>query len=233
MSKIVVIHQPDFLPHIGFFHRFLNANMWVALDTVQFVSGTSKSWMNRDKIKTPTGEKWITVAVQKTTKDAKINEIILSKNLDWRSNNVNLIQEHYRKSPFFQEIFAHIRKLYQFKADKMVDFNLASIDMLMRLLDINIERKMASNLKPVGKSNELLVDILKKVSATTYLSGIGAKNYYDSKPFSDAAIKVVWQDFKHPVYPQLHGDFIPYLSTIDLLFNCGIQKSREIIRNVS
>ena len=75
-------------------------------------------------------------------------------------------------------------------------------------------------------------EIKRGYGATHYLSGIGAKDYYDNKPFEEANIKVLWQDFKHPVYPQLHGEFIPYLSSIDLLFNCGIKKSREILRSI-
>lgn len=231
MSRTVVIHQPDFLPYLGFFHRFLNADMWVILDNVQFVSGTSRSWTNRDKIKTPVGEKWITVAVQKAQKDSRINEITLSKNVDWRRDNLNLIIENYKRAPFFKEIFPYVEDLYGVECNKLIDFNLKSIEMLIELLVIKIERTLASSLNPVGKSNELLVNILKKVDATTYLSGVGARDYYDPKPFEDAGIKVVWQEFKHPVYPQLYGDFIPYLSSIDLLFNCGIEKSREILRS--
>ena len=186
----------------------------------------------RDKIKTPAGEKWITVAVQKARKESKINEIILSNAVDWRSDNINLIKQHYRKAPFFSEIFPYIETLYGFQCEKMMDFNLKSIDMLMNMFDIKIERILASTLNPAGTSNDLLVDILKKVAATTYLSGVGAKSYIDPRPFKDAKINFIWQEFKHPVYSQLHGEFIPYLSSIDLLFNCGIQKSREILRNL-
>lgn len=231
MSKTVVIHQPDFMPYLGFFHRFLNADMWVILDNVQFVTGTSRSWTNRDKIKTPNGEKWITVAVQKAPKDTMINEILLSENVDWRGGNLNMLKENYRNASFFDEIFPYIEVLYGFDCKKLADFNIKSIEMLLKMFNINIERGLSSSLNPGGKSNELLVDILKKVGATTYLSGVGARAYYDSKPFDEAGIKVVWQEFKHPVYPQLHGEFIPYLSSIDILFNCGIEKSREIIRS--
>jgi len=230
MNKTVVIHQPDFLPYLGFFHRFLHADLWVVFDNVQFLSG-SKSWHNRDKIKTPNGAKWITVAVQKSKRDMKINEVLLSENADWRGGNLNLIRENYRKALFYGEIFPHMESLYSCKCERMIDFNLKSIEMLMDIFDIRIEKILASTLNPVGKSNYLLVDILKKVEAATYLSGIGARDYYDPKPFEDAGIKVVWQEFKHPVYLQLHGEFMPYLSSVDLLFNCGIEKSREIIRS--
>ena len=231
MNKTVVIHQPDFLSYLGFFHRFLHADMWVILDNVQFVSGTSKSWTNRDKIKTPNGEKWITVAVKKVQINAKINEITLSKNVDWKKDNLNLIKQNYGKAPFFNEIFPHVETLYGFDCEKLVDFNMKSIGMLLTMFDINIEKKLASSLNPVGRSNELLVDMLKKVKASTYLSGVGARDYYDPKPFEQAGINVIWQEFKHPIYPQLHGEFVPYMSSIDILFNCGIEKTRKLIRS--
>ncbi len=231
MNKTVVIHQPDFLPYLGFFHRFLNAELWVILDNVQFVRGTSKSWTNRDKIKTPNGEKWITIAVQKTERESNINEIALSKNVDWRRDNLYLIRQNYGKSLYFDEIFPYIEELYCFHCEKLVDFNIKSIEMLLTMFDIQIERKMASAFNPIGRSNELLVDILIKVAATTYLSGVGARDYYDPKPFEDAGIKVIWQEFQHPVYTQLYGEFIPYLSAVDMLFNCGIEKSRKTIRS--
>jgi len=231
MSKIVVIHQPDFLPYLGFFHRFLNADLWVILDNVQFLQGSKKSWHNRDKIKTPYGEKWITVAVQKAPIESMIKNIALSNNVAWRTDNLNLLRENYRRAPFFNEVFPHLEALYGFECEKLIDFNLKSIEMLLELFDIEIERKRASSLNPVGKGNELVVDILKKVDATAYLSGVGAKSYYDPKPYEEAGIQVLWQEFKHPVYPQLHGEFIPYLSGIDLLFNCGIEKARKVLRS--
>lgn len=227
--KTVVIHQPDFLSYLGFFHRFLNADIWVILDTVQYVSGTSRSWQNRDKIKTAQGEKWLTVSVQKAPIGTAIKDIFLSES-NWRKDNLNLIHNNYSKAPFYDEIMPYIKDLYMFECERLMDFNLKSSEMLMALFKIEIKTELASNLDPVGKNNSLLVDILQKVNADKYLSGIGAKAYFDPAPFVAAGIEVVWQDFKHPFYPQLYGDFIPYLSSADLLFNCGIEKSREILR---
>ncbi|HSA05557.1 MAG TPA: WbqC family protein [Candidatus Gastranaerophilales bacterium] len=229
MNKTAVIHQPDFLPYMGFFQRFLNSDLWIILDNVQFLNN-SKSWHNRDKIKTENGEKWFTVAVQKCSQKTPINEVLLS-DTGWREDNLNLIINNYRKAPFFNEIIPYINNLYAFQCEKMIDFNLKSIDTLMEIFNIKIERIMASNLHPEGNKNDLLIDLLKKVDAKIYLSGVGAKNYLIPELFEEAGIQVIWQDFKHPVYPQLHGEFIPYLSSIDMLFNCGIEKSREILRS--
>lgn len=226
----VVIHQPDFLSYLGFFHRFLNADMWVVLDTVQYVSGTSRSWQNRDKIKTEQGEKWLTVSVQKAPAGTAIKDVLLSES-EWRKDNLNLIHNSYRKAPYFDEVLPYISDLYTYECTRLMEFNLKSAEVLTELLGIQIKTELASDLKPMGKSNVLLVDILQKVKADKYLSGVGAKTYFDPVPFAAAGIEVTWQDFKHPVYPQLYGKFIPYLSSIDLLFNCGIKKSREILRS--
>lgn len=230
MSKTVVIHQPDFLPYLGFFQRLLVADVFVVLDTAQFVDGTSQSWMHRDKIKTPQGEKWLSLSIKKPPRDTAIRDVMLSDAVDWRTGNLNLLQANYRKAPCFREIFPFVEQLYAFECERMMDFNLKSIEMLLALFDIKVPMVFASELDVQGRKNDLLVDILKKTAATHYLSGVGARAYFDPAPFMEANIEVVWQNFTHPIYPQLHGDFVPYLSSIDMLFNCGIEKSREILK---
>lgn len=232
MSKIVVIHQPDFLSYIGFFHRLLHADLYVVLDDVQFVKGTSQSWMNRDKIKTQNGEQWLTVNIKKASSDTKINKIFLNDTINWKKQNLDLLQQNYRKAQYFDEIFPYLEELYTNNYEKLSEFNMASILMLMELFDIKIDIIYSSTLSTTKTKSERLVELLIQVDATHYLSGVGARDYHTDKPFEDANIDVIWQDFKHPVYPQLHGEFIPYLSSIDLFFNCGIEKSREILRSI-
>lgn len=231
MKKTVVIHQPDFLSYLGFFHRLLHADLYVVLDNVQYVTGTSQSWMNRDKIKTQSGEKWLTISVNKAPRDTNINDIKINDAVDWQNQNLEFIKQNYRKSPFFDEIFPHLKKLYMLRYEKLADFNMASIMMLLKLFDIIIEIEYASNFITTKTKSERLVEILTQVKATHYLSGIGARDYHVDEPFHKAGIDVVWQEFKHPVYPQLYEEFIPFLSSIDLLFNCGIEKSRDILRS--
>lgn len=229
MTRIVVIHQPDFLPYLGFFHRLLHTDLFVILDNTQFVH-SNHGWTHRDKVKTPQGERWLTVSVRKAPRDTTINEVRLSSDVDWRAKNLHLITECYRNAPFYGEIFPHIEQLYKLDCDKLIDFNLRSIEMLLRLFDIFVPMKMTSELDVTGKKNELLINILKEEKATHYLSGTGARTYIEPALFDKAGIKLVWQEFNHPVYPQLHGSFVPLLSSIDLLFNCGIDQSRFILR---
>jgi len=228
-SNFVVIHQPDFLSYLGFFHRLLYADLFIVLDDIQYVN-SSRSWTNRDKIKTQNGEKWLTVNVEKSSRNSLINQIKISNTVDWKRQNLNLLKQNYKKSQYFDEIFPYVEKLYAQNLEKLADFNMASISMLLELFDIKIDIKYSSSFKTLKTKNERLVDLLTMVDASHYFSGIGAKDYHQDKPFLDANIKVVWQDFQHPVYSQLYGDFIQNLSSIDLFFNCGIEQSRMIIR---
>lgn len=229
MSKIVVIHQPDFVPYLGFFQRFISADEFIVLDHVQFVN-SSRGWTHRDKIKTAFGEKWLTLSVKKAPRDTPINEIELSTSVDWITDNLNLLKQNYRHAPFFDEVFPFILSMYEKPPNLMADFNLRSITLIMDLLDVRLPLVRSSLLKPVGSSNELLIDLLAKVEATHYLSGNGARDYMQPDKFSKAGIEVIWQQFRHPIYLQQFGDFIPYLSSLDMLFNCGITASRKILR---
>ena len=229
-KKTVVIHQPDFAPYLGFFHRFLHADFFIVLDHVQFVNGSSRAWTNRDKIKTPLGEKWLTLGVKKASRDTAINKIELSEETNWRQDNLCLLEQNYRNAPFFGDLMPQIEHLYSAPHNSLRDFSMASIEMLMDMLDVRLPWIYSSSLNPQSTSNELLLDLLKKVSATQYLSGVGAKNYFDAKPFADAGIEVIWQDFTHPVYSQQFGDFLHCLSALDLLFNHGVDDSRKILR---
>lgn len=233
MSRTVVIHQPDFAPHLGFFHRFLEADLYVALDSVQFVRGTSNSWTHRDKIKTPAGVRWLSISVGKTKLGTPINQVPLSTSVDWRTANLNLIEASYRKAPFFGEIFPAVEALYRAPATRLDEFNMRFLDWLMQAFDLDLPCVRSSTLDPQGQRNDLVVDILRKVGATAYLSGLGARAYFDPAPFAAAGIEVRWQNFAHPVYPQQHGDFVPGLSSLDVLFNCGVRGARQILRGLA
>lgn len=227
--KVVVIHQPDFVPYLGFFHRFLHADFYIALDHVQFVYG-SRAWTHRDKIKTEQGAKWLTVSVKKAPRDTAINQVELSVDTGWRQNNLRLLEQNYRKAPFYGELMPELERLYAQPFHLLRDFNMALIEMLMDMLDVRLPWVWSSSLDPVGAKNELLVDLARKASATHYLSGVGARDYFQPEPFAKAGIEVIWQNFTHPVYAQQFGEFVPYLSALDVLFNHGITVSREILR---
>lgn len=232
MTITAVIHQPDYLPYPGFFHRLLNADIFVILDNVQFVNNTSRCMTHRDLIKTQQGDRWLSLSLKKSPIKTNINEIYLSESVDWRKKNLDLICENYNKTPYFKDIYPLMESLYGKKYQKLIEINMESIRMLMELFNLHTPIKYASALRASGTKNELLVDILKEIKATHYLSGSGAKSYFKSEPFDEANIDVIWQNYTPTVYPQLHGNYLPNLSSIDMLFNCGVEGSRKLLRSI-
>lgn len=228
MSKTVVIHQPDFIPYLGFFQRFLTADLFIVQDAVQF---SKRGWTHRDKIKTLAGESWLTISLRRSPHTTPINQLELSTSDGWATDHLKIIKQNYRSAPFFDEIFPMVQYLYKDPPRFMADFNLRSIELLMDLLDVRLPCVRASTLEARGRANELLIAQLGEVGATHYLSGIGARDYMQPDKFAQAGIEVIWQEFQHPIYPQqFGGDFVPYLSSLDVLFNCGIAASRQILR---
>jgi hypothetical protein len=226
----VVIHQPDFLPYLGFFHRLLYCDEFLVLDNVQFVKGSKESWQHRDKIKGPQGEAWITVGVESPKFGSKINEVKLRDDLAWRLRILQQIDQYYRGSEYLKELFPILEKIINFPSISLSEFNWHSIEVLMDLFQIKVPIRWASQMQAQGKNNDLVVNLLKEVGANEYLSGVGARSYFKAEPFDNAVIKVYWQEFRPLRYRQLHGEFIPYLSSIDLLLNVGIENSRKLLR---
>jgi len=225
--KKICIHQPDFLPYLGFFHRLLSIDLFIILDDVQFEKG---GWHHRDKIKTKQGEQWLSLSIKKGVFPQNINQVELAKNSHiWVEKNLNLLIENYKRSQFFDSYFPEIQKIYLTGFQKMTDLNIAFLDFFLEVFDLQVNVVISSSLNTEGHSNQKLINLIKVTDGTHYLSGVGARAYLNEEMFTQEGIIVEWQNFSHPIYPQLHGEFIPYLSCIDLLFNCG-SKSKDILR---
>lgn len=216
---IVAIHQPNFIPWIGYFFKIMKADVFVLLDDVQF---TKNSFINRNRIKTPAGAQWVTLPVlQSGNFGQNINQIeIFNPKLNFKKIKGTL-NANYRKALFFDEVFKLIEPALTYET-KLVSINKLIIKNICEYLNIKKEIIASSSLTyPTSESTDRLINICKQFNATDYLAGFGSKNYQDDYKFIKAEINPVIYEFKHPVYNQLWGDFIPNLSIIDLLFNYG------------
>lgn len=221
-----VILQPHYLPYSGFFKLIDEADVFVFFDNVQF---EARSWQIRNRIKNPEGFQWLTVPIVKSfgqlIKDVKINN-----STDWQDRHWQAILHNYSKAPFFKDYRDFFQQVYTKKWESLSELNIYIIEYLVKELGLKTKFIKASELGVSGKRSELLANICKKVNADKYYSNIGSKEYMDKQMnfFDDAGIKVSYMEYKHPTYTQLFGEFIPYMSVIDVLFNHG-KKAREII----
>jgi hypothetical protein len=207
----VAIHQPQYLPWLGYFDKIDQADCFVLLDDVQF---KKNEWQNRNKIKTAAGWQWLTVPVLHRFPQ-RICEVRINRTDPWSRKHLQ---------PFFEEIYAREWTL-------LLDLNLATIAYLAEALGIQTKLVLASSL-PVPaelEATDRLIAICQAVGANTYLSGVGGREYLDLAPFKEAGIGVLFQAFQTRLYPQRFGAFVPDLSIVDLLFNCN-DHSLQIIR---
>lgn len=218
MTK-VCIHQPDFAPYLGFFDRLADSDVFVVLDDVQFLR---RGWHHRDKIKTATGTAWLTLHIQKGDYHQKIREAVLSpdKNL-WVTKLLGQITENYRQANYYGEMFSKIESIIGGSHEQLLELNMEMIEFLLDELAIEVQIVMASEFSLNSSGTQRLIDLTKLVGGDTYLSGLGAVDYLEPELFEKTGVGLEMQDFTHPTYPQQFGEFIPNLSAIDLVLNCG------------
>ena len=218
-SMRLTILQPSYLPWLGFFEQMHRSDQFVLYDDVQF---TRRDWRNRNRIRVQEGSVWLTVPViQKNKYEQSLLETKIDNSTSWKRKHLKSIRCHYSKTPFFDLYFPWCEKTFNREWDFLLDLSLETIQYLKGELKINTPLLRSSELGGSGNKSERLISICKQLGATQYLSGESARNYISEKDFSDQGIGLEYQNYQHPKYPQRYEGFVPFLSTIDLLFNCG------------
>jgi len=225
---IVAIHQPNFLPWLGYFYKIANSDIFVILDDAQY---TKNSFINRNKIKTAQGAQYITLPVSHT---GNYGQLILESSINDKERSVKKIvrsiELNYRKAKYFPNYFDEFHNIINSSSSILAEINLLLIKWILEGLSIESDIRRSSELKNVtGKSTERLVSICQSVGADEYLCGFGGVKYQEEAVFKESGIKLKMTDFQHPEYPQCWGDFIQNLSIIDLLFNCGPESKRILL----
>ncbi|MCP5105524.1 MAG: WbqC family protein [bacterium] len=216
------IHQPNFMPWLGYFYKMKKCDIFVLLDDVQFIR---RGFTSRVKIKTPEGEKWISVAVKKKGRYSQtINEVEVENDFKWKKRVLGSLQACYGKTPYFKTYFPPLEEIFQKEHLFLADLNRELLIWLAGEMGIKTKILKSSQLEGItGQSTDRLVSICQALGAHRYLSGFGGQNYQEETAFNQKGIELTVYDFKHPVYPQMFGEFVPGLSAVDLLFNRGPQ----------
>jgi len=223
----VVILQPGYLPWLGYFDQMDKADIFVHATDLQY---TRQDWRNRNRIKTRNGRQWLTVPVKsRGCYHARIHEMRVNNDIPWARKHVNLLQENYEKAPYFNEHFPFFKDAWTRRWEYLLDLDLHMIAYLRKALSIRAQAVdiRALDLGDVDRTTRI-IRTCQRLGATTYLSGSAGRAYLAPERFEQAGIALKFQDYHHPLYPQLHGEFISHLSVIDLLFNCGSESLSEL-----
>ena len=214
----VAIHQPHYLPWLGYLAKWAAADLLVFLDTVQY---EKNGWQNRNRINTKAGPRWLTVPVRARL-GTPITDVEIDTRQDWARRHLYAIEHAYAHASHFRR---HARALAAFYAEswvRLAPLALASARWLAAAVGIATPTRVASELgvsatDPTGR----LVAICRAVGASVYLAGRDGVQYLDLEQFRTAGVAVHAQEYTHPVYAQPHGEFVPFLSALDLLLTHG------------
>lgn len=225
---IVAVHQPNYLPWLGYFNKMARSDVFVLFDDVQLVRG--KSFVTRNRVKTANGVQWLTVPVKEKGELKLIKDVLTVQDGKWQRKHWRTIQLSYKKTPYFDRYEAKFSQIYDASWEKLSELNITLIKLIKDLMGINTMLILSSEMTIEARGAEKIISIVRELKADKYITGEGegSKRYIVEEEFKKSNIELIYQRFEHPTYHQLWGEFVPNLSIIDLLFNEG-EKSLEIL----
>ncbi|WP_129667216.1 WbqC family protein [Phytoactinopolyspora endophytica] len=233
MGELTVsIHQPNFMPWLKLLDKILASDVYVAYDTVQY---TKSEYHARQRVKTHHGLAWLSVpvvhvkGVQQTISDVRIENA-----QPFRRRHLRTLRLAYGATPYFDEVFGVIERVYARDQDRLVDLNVELIEALCGYLEASVRVVRASTLPHAGDRADRLVRLVRAVGGNVHLTST-----YDTDQrvewwkLASAGITVDAQSFDHPVYEQIGDGFVPGIAAIDMLFTCGRQTSEILAQRRS
>ena len=219
---ILSAHQPAYLPWVGYFDKILHSDVFIFLDTVQF---EKNSFINRNTIKTNQGPAWLTIPVKaKGHIKNSLLEIKIDEQKNWRKKHIKSIEMNYRKAPKFKECFTKIEKIINCSEVNLSEYCFQHLKFWIDELGIKTKIIRSSELPIKSKKSNLVLDLCNHFGADNYLSGSLGKNYLVEQDFVKNGVTIQYQNFIQKTYPQLWGEFIPNLSTLDYWMNLQDKK---------
>lgn len=218
--KRVVISQPMFFPWVGMFEQTRLADVYVHYDDVQFSKG---SFTNRVQLKTARGSEWLSVPLRDLRLGQKIREVAVDDRQDWRGRHLQMLADAFATAPFRDEMLALAKAVYARPAATISEVAIASMEAVWDYFPAARPREAlwSSALGIGGQSSRRVLDVVKHVGGTHYITGHGARQYLDHALFESEGVRVEYINYQKLAYPQLHGEFTPYVSVLDLIANVG------------
>ena len=225
-TLVVGIHQPHYLPWLRYFDKIARADVFVVLDNVQY---NKNGYQNRNRIKTPRGDLMLTVPVFEQL-GKPLEEVRIDNHRPWARKHWRSIEQHYRRAPHFDRYATALRAFYERPWTMLNDLNRAMLPFFLGALAITTPVVYASDLDVPGEATTRLVNLVRAVGGTAYLTGAFAlEAYLDADELNAAGIELAIQSWNAPVYPQGEGAFVPDLSIVDLLMQCGPDARRVLL----
>ncbi|HEX2832197.1 MAG TPA: WbqC family protein [Thermoanaerobaculia bacterium] len=226
---IACVHQPNFLPWLGFFAKLAASDVYIVMDNVQF---PRNSFVNRVRVGGSSPAAWLTVPTRHAGRlELRIDEVEINWESDWTRKHVATLRQRYARSAWIADVLDPIEQILARRYRLLAEQNLELVRFILQVCGIERRIVRGSELHGEGANSALIVSMCKTVGATTYLAGQGAADYEDLGVYAAAGIAYRRTSFVHPVYAQRGGrDFAPGLSILDALLNAGPERTSELVR---
>jgi WbqC-like protein family len=216
----VVISQSMLFPWVGLLEQLRLADVFVHYDDVQFSKG---SFVNRVQVKTPEGVRWMTVPTQGLRLGQAIRDVALAPAAAWRDRHLALLRRSFEGAPYGHDALELAAAVYRDTHENLASLARASTIALARYFGLLDGRRLVDveTLGIGGSGSPRVLDVVRALQGTVYVTGHGASRYLDHDAFARAGVAVQYMQYERTPYPQLHGAFTPYVSGLDLVANCG------------
>lgn len=228
MAKVAII-QSSYIPWRGYFDFIQDVDLFILFDDVQY---TIRDWRNRNRIKTKSGLKWLSVPVFHTSRAQLIEDTEIDYSQSWQRSHRDQFRLNYIQTPFCNDALALFDSMLETKEKTISKLNVQAIKVISQYLNIQTPLLMSSDIGAVGARTDRLIDLLRKVNAKTYVSGPSADAYIDKALFRHHGIRLEYKSYDYQPYPQLWGEFEGSVTVLDLIANCG-PESHKFIRSFS
>jgi hypothetical protein len=225
---IVAIHQPNFFPWLGYFDKIARSDVFVFMDNVDLPRCSSGSWVNRVKLFVQGQPVWMTCPIKREHGGQLIKDV-KTADTEWRNKLFKTLTHNYRGCACFSGVIDWVEALVMRDTEYLAEYNMLNIREICARLNIGANFVLQSQMETSKASTELLIEITKKVAGDSYMCGGGAQGYQEADKFSQAGIKLIYQNFIHPKYSQHGEQFTAGLSILDAIFNLGFEETRKII----
>ena len=225
---ILSVHQPNFWPYPGLLGKIMRSDRFVYLTKVQF---EKSSWQSRNRIRTQEG--WTYIRVPTLTKgklDQKICDVEIDSKREWKQKQFRTLQFAYGKAPYYAQYEPFLEDFYSREWTKLMDVDIYIMNYLLQELDIKTEIFYDTDYQFEGAKTDLLVDMCKQLQCDTYMSNLGSQAYVEIERFTNAQCNHRYIDYQGCTYEQQYPGFEPGLSILDMLMNCGAERTKEILR---
>lgn len=213
----VGIHQPDYIPWLGLFYKMYLSDVFVHLDDAQY---SNEGAHNYNKIKTPQGELRLKFPVEYHLGDTII-DVRPKYELKWREKHLRTLEMNYSKAKFFKDTFPELKDVFLVDYPNVAELNIAINEYIAKQFGIAPKFVKSSDFAFDTKREEKVIDLCVAVGATRYISGNGARAYQDPEHFAARGVELTYLDYKPIEYPQIWKGFLPCMSALDYIFNCG------------